>query len=75
MYQFEILDLDNANLLVALCWAIWNAKNDKVWQDRVMEIEGIVASATNYLNQWGVAQNLNNELLFTGFILGDGAEH
>uniref|UniRef100_A0A803Q876 RNase H type-1 domain-containing protein n=1 Tax=Cannabis sativa TaxID=3483 RepID=A0A803Q876_CANSA len=40
----------------------------------IMGIEGIVASATNYLNQWRVAQNSNNELLFTGFILGDGAE-
>ncbi|KAM6559643.1 hypothetical protein CsatA_028882 [Cannabis sativa] len=72
--RFEILDLDNANLLVALCWAIWNARNDKVWQDKVMGIEGIVASVTNYLNQWRVAQNSNNELLFTGFILRDGAE-
>uniref|UniRef100_A0A803PV44 Reverse transcriptase domain-containing protein n=1 Tax=Cannabis sativa TaxID=3483 RepID=A0A803PV44_CANSA len=74
MNQFEMLDLNSANLLVALCWAIWNARNDKVWQDKVMGIEGIVASTTNYLNQWRVAQNSNNELLFTGFIPGDGAE-
>uniref|UniRef100_A0A803PRN0 RNase H type-1 domain-containing protein n=1 Tax=Cannabis sativa TaxID=3483 RepID=A0A803PRN0_CANSA len=39
-----------------------------------MGVESIVASATNFLNQWQVAQNSNNELLFSGFILGDGAE-
>uniref|UniRef100_A0A803P564 Reverse transcriptase zinc-binding domain-containing protein n=1 Tax=Cannabis sativa TaxID=3483 RepID=A0A803P564_CANSA len=59
---------------IALCWAIWNARNDKVWQNKVMGIESIVASPTNYLNQWRVAQNSNNEMLFTGFIPGDGAE-
>uniref|UniRef100_A0A803PH14 Reverse transcriptase zinc-binding domain-containing protein n=1 Tax=Cannabis sativa TaxID=3483 RepID=A0A803PH14_CANSA len=65
MHQFVLLDSDNSSLLVALCWAIWNARNDKVWQNKVMGVKSIVASASNYLNQWRVAQNSNNELLFT----------
>uniref|UniRef100_A0A803Q2B6 Reverse transcriptase zinc-binding domain-containing protein n=1 Tax=Cannabis sativa TaxID=3483 RepID=A0A803Q2B6_CANSA len=48
--------------------------NDKVWQNKSIGVESIVVSATNYLNQCRIAQKSSNELLFSGYIPGDGAE-
>ncbi|KAM6566185.1 hypothetical protein CsatA_025313 [Cannabis sativa] len=50
--------------------AVWN----RVWQNKSIGVESIVVSATNYLNQCRIAQKSSNELLFFGYIPGDGAE-
>ncbi|XP_060962124.1 uncharacterized protein LOC133032261 [Cannabis sativa] len=53
--QFLVLDVERTSLLVAQCWAIWNARNDKVWQNKSVGAD-------------------SNDLLFIGYIPGDGAE-
>uniref|UniRef100_A0A803QGR3 RNase H type-1 domain-containing protein n=1 Tax=Cannabis sativa TaxID=3483 RepID=A0A803QGR3_CANSA len=61
-------------LMVAICWAIWNAKNDWVWQKKAARPDSIVSLAEGYLNQWRVAQNSEIESSWSNFQLGDGAE-
>ncbi|XP_060972143.1 uncharacterized protein LOC133038110 [Cannabis sativa] len=33
------IDADQKKFLVALCWSIWNARNDKVWNNKVSSVE------------------------------------
>ncbi|XP_074348990.1 uncharacterized protein LOC141688433 [Apium graveolens] len=55
-----------------LCWAVWNARNDKVWKQRKARINAVVSSATQYLKQWKEAQSRSSILLSQPFLVGDG---
>uniref|UniRef100_A0A803PA05 RNase H type-1 domain-containing protein n=1 Tax=Cannabis sativa TaxID=3483 RepID=A0A803PA05_CANSA len=72
--NFLVLDSNKKKRLVALCWSIWNARNDKVWNNKLLSAESIVYSAKIYLNQWLVAHSYNVIYPSAGFVLGDGAE-
>uniref|UniRef100_A0A803NFH4 RNase H type-1 domain-containing protein n=1 Tax=Cannabis sativa TaxID=3483 RepID=A0A803NFH4_CANSA len=72
--KFLVCDADQKKLLVALCWSIWNARNDKVWNNKTSSVEIIVFSAQSYLNQWLTAHSSNVIFPSPGLIPGDGAE-
>uniref|UniRef100_A0A803PRW0 Reverse transcriptase domain-containing protein n=1 Tax=Cannabis sativa TaxID=3483 RepID=A0A803PRW0_CANSA len=40
--SFQQLDKEKRELLVALSWSIWNARNDKVWQNKRVGVDNIV---------------------------------
>ncbi|KAM6584214.1 hypothetical protein CsatB_011216 [Cannabis sativa] len=71
---FLVLDADQRRLLIALCWSLWNARNDRVWNNKLVSVESIVLLARTYLNQWQTAQNSNVTYPNPGLIPGDGAE-
>lgn len=56
-----------------LCWAMWNARNDKVWKQRKARINAIVSSSSQYLKQWKEAQSRSSNLLSQPYLAGDGA--
>ncbi|XP_060972000.1 uncharacterized protein LOC115703869 [Cannabis sativa] len=72
--KFLVCDADQKKLMVALCWSIWNARNDKVWNNKTSSVKSIVFSAQSYLNQWLTAHSSNVIFPSPGLILGDGAE-
>uniref|UniRef100_A0A803NKP8 RNase H type-1 domain-containing protein n=1 Tax=Cannabis sativa TaxID=3483 RepID=A0A803NKP8_CANSA len=72
--KFLVCDADQKKLIVALCWSIWNARNDKVWNNKTSSVESIVFSAQPYLNQWLTAHSSNVIFPSPGLIPGDGAE-
>uniref|UniRef100_A0A803NX02 RNase H type-1 domain-containing protein n=1 Tax=Cannabis sativa TaxID=3483 RepID=A0A803NX02_CANSA len=60
--------------MAAICWAIWNARHERVWQQKYLRIASIVASAKGYLNQWRISQNSDFESSWPNFQKGDGVE-
>uniref|UniRef100_A0A803NFH1 Reverse transcriptase domain-containing protein n=1 Tax=Cannabis sativa TaxID=3483 RepID=A0A803NFH1_CANSA len=75
MEAFQQVDKSGKETVVAVCWALWNARNDKVWQGKSVGADGIVSSAKNFLNHWQNAQKTVIETTFSGLIPGDAAEH
>uniref|UniRef100_A0A803P795 Reverse transcriptase domain-containing protein n=1 Tax=Cannabis sativa TaxID=3483 RepID=A0A803P795_CANSA len=55
---FTNLTVEKQGLAAALCWAVWGARNDVVWQGKSFNFSAIVASAKSYLDQWKYAQKL-----------------
>lgn len=37
-----------------VCWNIWNVRNDKVWNNRIITCQAIIDGALNYLRYWTV---------------------
>uniref|UniRef100_A0A803PQ00 Uncharacterized protein n=1 Tax=Cannabis sativa TaxID=3483 RepID=A0A803PQ00_CANSA len=65
---------EKKDLIATVCWAIWGARNDKVWQNKMSTASFIVAFAGSYLEQWKSAQSSNLESSQTGLVAGDGVE-
>uniref|UniRef100_A0A803PJ09 Reverse transcriptase domain-containing protein n=1 Tax=Cannabis sativa TaxID=3483 RepID=A0A803PJ09_CANSA len=71
---FADLDMDGKLLLPMLCWAIWSARNDCVWNRKMVGVDNIVVLAKGYLDQWQSAQSSLIETSWSGLQMGDGAE-
>lgn len=52
--------------VVMLCWSVWNARNELVWQQKRARVDSVVYSAKNYLVQWKNAQTTGIITLFPG---------
>lgn len=59
--------------IVTLCWAIWNARNKMVWNDKKPLVEGVVMSMKQYLAEWSNAQKNTTQALYQFVEHGDGA--
>ncbi|KAM6558077.1 hypothetical protein CsatA_027316 [Cannabis sativa] len=71
---FNEENMANKLLMSALCWAIWDGRNEMVWRKKETSVESIVMSAKGYLDHWTSAQNSLIETSWTGLQSGDGAE-
>ncbi|KAM6562205.1 hypothetical protein CsatB_022203 [Cannabis sativa] len=60
--------------VIMLCWALWAARNDLVWKQRVRRVSDVVAFANLSLDQWIKAQGKGNLPLLSPLKEGDGAE-
>uniref|UniRef100_A0A803P8S6 Reverse transcriptase domain-containing protein n=1 Tax=Cannabis sativa TaxID=3483 RepID=A0A803P8S6_CANSA len=61
-------------LIATLCWAIWGAINDRIWQKKLVSASAIVASAKCFLDQWHIAQKSQIETSWSGLQVKDGVE-
>ncbi|KAM6569730.1 hypothetical protein CsatB_017715 [Cannabis sativa] len=61
-------------LIATLCWAIWGARNDRIWQKKLVSASAIVASAKCFLDQWHIAQKSQIETSWSGLQVKDGVE-
>lgn len=59
--------------IIVLCWAIWRARNDLVWNQKSTSISRVVAAAKQYLTHWKVAQSRCSMALLRPQVEGDGA--
>ncbi|XP_060964662.1 uncharacterized protein LOC133033663 [Cannabis sativa] len=60
--------------VIMLCWALWAARNDLVWKQRVRRVSDVVAFANLSLDQWIKAQGKGNLPLLSPLKERDGAE-
>ncbi|XP_017245371.1 uncharacterized protein LOC108217030 [Daucus carota subsp. sativus] len=66
--------LDSAtNASITLCWAIWRARNDLVWNLKTTSVYRVVAAAKQYLSQWKAAQGRLFRAPLQPSVEGDGA--
>lgn len=59
--------------IAMLCWAIWKARNDRVWRSIKTRVNSVVSSAMQYLLQWKNAQSKSYSPVTQSFQEGDGA--
>lgn len=59
--------------IVTLCWAIWKARNELVWNKKVSMVNKVVAAAKEYLTQWKQAQGRVYTAPVQPIFDGDGA--
>ncbi|KAM6600830.1 hypothetical protein CsatA_020439 [Cannabis sativa] len=65
---------EDLSKVVMLCWAIWAARNDLVWQQRARSVSAVVSFATSSLDRWLNAQGKGNIPLLSPLKDGDGSE-
>lgn len=67
--------VDNRRLaeVITLCWTLWRARNDLVWNHKTTKANRIVAAARQYLAQWKVTQNRSFTNPLQPCVEGDGA--
>ncbi|KAK1405066.1 hypothetical protein POM88_004671 [Heracleum sosnowskyi] len=68
------MSLDSTIRVVMLCWSIWTARNDMVWNQRRRSVDEVVSLATITLNQYIAAQNVGSIPSLNPLRSGDGAE-
>ena len=61
------------NTLSAVCWAIWGARNEKLWNNRLLSPSLVFNNALSYITQWSLAQTSTNEEFASGLTAQDGA--
>lgn len=61
-------------VIAIVSWAIWNAQNSLVWNQKHSSANSIVASADQYLFQWRQAWILSTNALAQSLWEGDEAE-
>ncbi|KAM6577068.1 hypothetical protein CsatB_028905 [Cannabis sativa] len=71
---FNTATVETRKLFCTLCWALWSARNDKVWKNKDTNASFIFAFATCYLDQWKSAQTPYLETSRTGLLAGDGLD-
>ncbi|XP_074342100.1 uncharacterized protein LOC141679517 [Apium graveolens] len=59
--------------VVVVCWAIWRARNDLVWNQKFSTPNRVVAAAKQFLTQWKLSQSRSNVALNQPQVEGDGA--
>lgn len=57
VYVLEHLK-EKATKISMVCWSIWRARNDVVWNNKNVRAGNIVTAAFAYLSQWKEVQNL-----------------
>lgn len=57
-----------------MCWSIWKARNNLVWNQKHTQVSDVVNSAIQYLVQGRNAQSWSSKALFQSVIEEDGAE-
>ncbi|XP_074336956.1 uncharacterized protein LOC141674130 [Apium graveolens] len=59
--------------IVTLCWALWRARNDVVWEKKYSRVNRVIASAKQYLLRWKCAPVTCSSVLFRFVVEEDGA--
>lgn len=71
---FELNDVEKACEAAGLCWTIWKARNELIWNQKSLSIEEVKTLSGVTLFQWRKAQNKEN-LPHSGLCTNvDGAE-
>ncbi|KAL8099525.1 hypothetical protein AgCh_031966 [Apium graveolens] len=60
--------------LAIICWAIWKARNNLVWNQQRSQIDSVVHLAKHHLKLWKNAQSWSSITLFQNTVKGDRSE-
>lgn len=69
----ERCNKDKQAEVATISWTIWKARNDRVWNNKQAQVNGVLSSAKSYLEQWRIAQRSSSKDLFPNHVDGDGA--
>ncbi|XP_062081232.1 uncharacterized protein LOC133786034 [Humulus lupulus] len=72
---FQRFDKDKLGKVAAVCWAIWGAWNNLVWNQKGTNVDDLVTSAMLCLEQWINAQDRDINVSMELFLPRDGSEH
>ncbi|XP_062075049.1 uncharacterized protein LOC133779062 [Humulus lupulus] len=65
LFWFEALcnssTVDIIRVVAKICWAVWRALNDLVWNNKSLVVEVVVHCTLTYLEQWDRAQDKGSE--------------
>lgn len=50
--------------IVSMCWAIWNARNQIVWDNKKSSLDGVLTSMRQYLAEYSRAQKFSTQDLY-----------
>lgn len=56
-YIFDSMDEQGYLLIVTVCWKFWEARNQKVWNNKIMGHAQIVDEARYFLDDWREANS------------------
>lgn len=57
-----------------ICWSLWKARNELVWNDKYARVNVVIARVKRYLLQWNQAQKQKPQSQYPYFVEGDGKE-
>ncbi|XP_063943440.1 uncharacterized protein LOC108208212 [Daucus carota subsp. sativus] len=66
-------DKEEHGEIVALCWSIWQSRNNLVWNQKKCEVNFVVFSTKQYLAEWKNTQVMSTQALYQDVKHGDGA--
>lgn len=66
-------DKDVHGEIATICWSIWQARNQLVWDNKRSEVNHVVFLTKQYLAEWRKAQGSSTKDLYRDVIPGDGA--
>ncbi|XP_063939145.1 uncharacterized protein LOC135148333 [Daucus carota subsp. sativus] len=70
---FDSEDSSKCAQVFMVCWTIWRARNDLVWNQKYTKVGRIVAEAMQHLTQWNIAQSRWSQASLRPDVEGDGA--
>ncbi|KAL8131281.1 hypothetical protein AgCh_007272 [Apium graveolens] len=71
---FEVCAKEKIAEVASVCWSLWKAKNEFVWNKNYTRLNVVIAKATQFLLQWNLAQKIKQPSRYHNFIEGDGKE-
>ncbi|XP_060966958.1 uncharacterized protein LOC115704185 [Cannabis sativa] len=74
-HYFQAVSSEQKGLMAAVCWAIWGARNNLVWQNKEFNPGNVVVFAKSYLDQWKNARKSNMDASWSEYQIGNGREH
>ncbi|XP_062076333.1 uncharacterized protein LOC133781375 [Humulus lupulus] len=56
-YMQQTFDVEQVCRATMVCWAVWKARNETVWEKKTSSVEEVITSASVTLNHWRKAQD------------------
>lgn len=50
--SFTSLNSNELFMMVSVCWKLWEARNEKVWNHSVLSTHAIIRGAQVFLHEW-----------------------
>lgn len=73
----KMIDRNNKNQygeIATMCWIIWQARNNLVWNRNRSEVQNVVYSTKRYLVEWKQAQVISTKTLYRDIVQDDGGD-
>ncbi|XP_074346913.1 uncharacterized protein LOC141685724 [Apium graveolens] len=71
---FEDCNNEKRAEVVSVCWSLWKARNDLIWNRKYTRVNVVLANAKQGLLQWILAQKKVVQPHFSHSVEGDGSE-
>lgn len=68
----EVCDNEKRAEVATVCWSLWKARNELVWNKKYTRLNVVIAKAKQFLLQWNLAQKEKPQSRFPYFVEGDG---